>query len=96
MDATKAEDKISHKTRALLPVHLYGHPVDMDPLIEIANKHDLYVIEDACQSHGTEYKTRKVGGIGIAGCFSFYPTKNSVPTATQEWWSQTMKNCKTN
>lgn len=76
MDATKVEDKISHKTRALLPVHLYGHPVDMDPLIEIANKHDLYVIEDACQSHGAEYKTRKVGSIGIAGCFSFYPTKN--------------------
>ncbi len=76
MDATKVEGMISHKTRAILPVHLYGHPVDMDPLMEIADKHDLYVIEDACQSHGAEYKNKKVGSIGIVGCFSFYPTKN--------------------
>jgi dTDP-4-amino-4,6-dideoxygalactose transaminase len=76
MDTSELEAKISHKTRALLPVHLYGHPVNMDQCMEIAEKHNLYVIEDACQAHGTEYKTRKVGSIGTAGCFSFYPTKN--------------------
>ena len=76
MDVTKIESKISEKTRAIVPVHLYGHPVDMDPLIEIGEKHGLYVIEDACQAHGAEYRNKKVGGIGDIGCFSFYPTKN--------------------
>ena len=76
MDASKLEKKISSKTRAILPVHLYGHPVEMSPLMEIAHKHSLYVIEDACQAHGAEYKTRKVGNVGTVGCFSFYPTKN--------------------
>jgi dTDP-4-amino-4,6-dideoxygalactose transaminase len=76
MDASKIEAKISDKTRAILPVHLYGHPVDMDPIMEIAKKHNLYVIEDACQAHGAEYKQKKVGSIGDIGCFSFYPTKN--------------------
>ena len=76
MDVSKLEAKISHKTRALLPVHLYGHPIDMDQLMEIAQQHNLYVIEDACQAHGTEYKRRKAGSIGTVGCFSFYPTKN--------------------
>ena len=59
-----------------MPVHLYGHPVDMKPIMEIAEKHNLYVIEDACQAHGSEYNKTKVGGIGQIGCFSFYPTKN--------------------
>ena len=76
MDTSKLEAKISSKTRALLPVHLYGHPVEMGHLMEIAHKHNLYVIEDACQAHGAEYKTSKVGSIGTVGCFSFYPTKN--------------------
>jgi dTDP-4-amino-4,6-dideoxygalactose transaminase len=76
MDVSNVEAKISCKTRALLPVHLYGHPVDMGPLMEIADRHNLYVIEDACQAHGTEYRTKKVGSIGTVGCFSFYPTKN--------------------
>jgi len=76
MDVSKVETKISKKTRAIIPVHLYGHPVDMKPLMEIANKYDLYVIEDACQAHGSEYQKAKVGSIGDVGCFSFYPTKN--------------------
>jgi len=76
MDTSELEEKISSKTRALLPVHLYGYPVDMDQLMKTAHKHGLYVIEDACQAHGTEYKNKKAGSIGTAGCFSFYPTKN--------------------
>jgi dTDP-4-amino-4,6-dideoxygalactose transaminase len=76
MDVSKIEAKISKRTKAIIPVHLYGHPVDMDPLTEIAEKYGLYVIEDACQAHGAEYKQTKVGGISHAGCFSFYPTKN--------------------
>jgi len=76
MDASRVEEKINEKTKAILPVHLYGQPADMDPILEIAKKHDLYVIEDACQAHGAEYKGRKVGSIGDIGCFSFYPTKN--------------------
>jgi dTDP-4-amino-4,6-dideoxygalactose transaminase len=76
MNVPKIETKISNRTRAIIPVHLYGHPVDMDPLMEIAEKHDLYVIEDACQAHGAEYKGNRVGSIGDVGCFSFYPTKN--------------------
>jgi dTDP-4-amino-4,6-dideoxygalactose transaminase len=76
LDVSKIETKISDKTRAIIPVHLYGHPVDMGQLMEIADKHNLYVIEDACQAHGAEYLNRKVGSIGDIGCFSFYPTKN--------------------
>jgi dTDP-4-amino-4,6-dideoxygalactose transaminase len=76
MDVSKVEAKISDKTRAILPVHLYGQSVHMDPLIEIAEKYGLYVIEDACQAHGAKYRNKKVGNIGDIGCFSFYPTKN--------------------
>jgi dTDP-4-amino-4,6-dideoxygalactose transaminase len=76
MKVSQIKNKISNRTRAIIPVHLYGHPVDMDPLMEIADKHNLYVIEDACQAHGADYKSRKVGSIGDVGCFSFYPTKN--------------------
>jgi dTDP-4-amino-4,6-dideoxygalactose transaminase len=76
IDASKIETKISNKTRAIIPVHLYGHSADMKPIMEIAEKHNLFVIEDACQAHGAEYKRTKVGGIGHIGCFSFYPTKN--------------------
>lgn len=76
MDVTKIEEKITDKTRAILPVHLYGHPANMDPIMELAEKYNLYVIEDACQAHGAEYKDKKVGSIGDIGCFSFYPTKN--------------------
>jgi dTDP-4-amino-4,6-dideoxygalactose transaminase len=76
MDISKIEEKITNRTKAILPVHLFGHSVDMDPLLEIADQNDLIVIEDACQAHGAEYKGKKVGGLGNVGCFSFYPTKN--------------------
>ncbi|MEM3730864.1 MAG: DegT/DnrJ/EryC1/StrS family aminotransferase [Candidatus Bathyarchaeia archaeon] len=72
----KIEEKITKKTRAILPIHIYGHPADMNPILEIAQTHNLYVIEDACQAHGAEYKGRKAGSMGDVACFSFYPTKN--------------------
>ena len=68
--------KSGQKIRAVIPVHLYGHPADMDSIMEIANRYDLVVIEDACQAHGAKYGRRKVGSLGAMGCFSFYPTKN--------------------
>jgi dTDP-4-amino-4,6-dideoxygalactose transaminase len=64
------------KVRAIIPVHLYGQPADMDPILEVARKRNLVVIEDACQAHGALYKDKKAGSIGAAGCFSFYPGKN--------------------
>ena len=68
--------KITKNTKAIIPVHLYGHPADMDAIEEIAQEHDLIVIEDACQAHGAEYKGRKVGILGDIACFSFFPSKN--------------------
>jgi dTDP-4-amino-4,6-dideoxygalactose transaminase len=76
MDPTLVEAAISARTRAIMPVHLYGQPVDMDPILDIARRHNLIVIEDCAQSHGSDYKGRRVGSIGDIGCFSFYPTKN--------------------
>lgn len=76
IDVNELEDKISSKTRAIIPVHIFGHPAEMGRIQEIAKVNNLYVIEDACQAHGAEYRGRKVGGFGLAGCFSFYPTKN--------------------
>lgn len=76
MDVTQIERAITKKTKAILPVHLYGQAADMDPILAIASRHGLVVIEDACQAHGTKYKGRPVGAIGDAGCFSFYPGKN--------------------
>ena len=76
IDVNQIEKKITKGTKAIIPVHLYGHPADMDPIMEIAEKYGLYVIEDACQAHGAEYKGRKAGSIGYIGCFSFYPVKN--------------------
>ncbi|MBN1905424.1 MAG: DegT/DnrJ/EryC1/StrS family aminotransferase [Deltaproteobacteria bacterium] len=70
------EAKINKKTRAILPVHLYGQPADMDAILKIAKMHNLIVIEDACQAHGALYKGKKAGSMGLAGCFSFYPGKN--------------------
>lgn len=64
------------KIKAVLPVHLYGHPADMDSIMAIANRYDLIVIEDVCQAHGAKYGKKKVGSFGAMGCFSFYPTKN--------------------
>ncbi|MDO5436839.1 MAG: DegT/DnrJ/EryC1/StrS family aminotransferase [bacterium] len=76
MDVNKIEEKITSKTRAIMPVHLYGQPADMDKIMEIAKKYNLHVIEDCCQAIGAEYKGQKVGTFGDIGCYSFYPTKN--------------------
>lgn len=70
------EEKITSKTKAIMPVHLYGQACDMDPIMEIAKKHDLYVVEDCAQAHGATYKGQKVGTFGDAAGFSFYPGKN--------------------
>ena len=75
IDVSKIEEKITDKTKVILPVHIYGHPVDMDPLIDIAKKYNLKVIEDAAEAHGAEYKGRKTGTLGDIGCFSFYANK---------------------
>jgi dTDP-4-amino-4,6-dideoxygalactose transaminase len=76
MDASLIEAAITPKTKAIMPVHLHGLMADMDPIMDIARKHGLKVIEDAAQSHGAEYKGRRAGSIGDIGCFSFYPGKN--------------------
>lgn len=75
IDVTKIEERITPKTRAILPVHIYGHPCDIDPIMEIARQYNLYVVEDAAEAHGAEYKGKKVGGIGDVNCFSFYANK---------------------
>ena len=69
-------EKITNRTKAIIPVHLYGQPADMDPLIDMSHRYGLHLIEDAAQSHGAEYKGAKTGSIGVAACFSFYPAKN--------------------
>ena len=76
MDSEQVSRAITSRTRALLPVHLYGQTADMDPLIALARQHGLIVIEDAAQAHGAEYRGRRAGSIGTMGCFSFYPAKN--------------------
>jgi perosamine synthetase len=75
MDVSQIESKITPRTKAILPVHIYGHPCEMDEIINIAKKHNLYVIEDAAEAHGSEYKGKKVGGFGQINCFSFYANK---------------------
>ncbi len=76
MDPARLEAAITPRTRAIMPVHLYGQMADMAPIMEIAARHGIPVIEDACQAHGAEYRGRRAGGVGLAGCFSFYPGKN--------------------
>ena len=76
MDPEKLEDAITPRTRAIVPVHLYGQAADLDPISEMARRHDLRVIEDTAQGVGASYKGRKLGAIADAGCFSFYPSKN--------------------
>ena len=76
MDPLALEKVITPRTRAIIPVHLYGQPADMDPILAIARAHNLKVIEDAAQAHGAAYAGRKTGSLGDAGCFSFYPSKN--------------------
>ena len=76
IDPEKIESSITSNTKAIVPVHIYGQPADMDPVMEIAKKYSLKVIEDCAQAHGAKYKGQCVGSIGDMGCFSFYPTKN--------------------
>ncbi|GAA0083688.1 DegT/DnrJ/EryC1/StrS family aminotransferase [Clostridium sp. CTA-7] len=76
IDVTKIEEKITSKTKAIMPVHIFGQTADMDEINEIARKHNLLVIEDACQAVGGKYKGRKIGTLGDVACFSFFPTKN--------------------
>ena len=76
MDPAALEAAVTAQTKAIVPVHLFGQPADMDPILEFAREHDLIVIEDAAQAHGGKYKGRTAGTMGGAGCFSFYPSKN--------------------
>jgi dTDP-4-amino-4,6-dideoxygalactose transaminase len=76
MDTRAIEERITARTKAIMPVHLYGQCADMDPILEIARRHNLVVIEDAAQAHGAEYKGRRAGSLGDLACFSFYPGKN--------------------
>lgn len=76
IDPDKIEKKITQKTKAILPVHLYGYPCEMDSIKKIAKKYGIKIIEDACQAHGSTYKGKKLGTVGDIGCFSFYPSKN--------------------
>jgi len=93
LDVEQLEAAVTPRTRAIVPVHLYGHPADMDPILAIAARHGLVVIEDASQAHGATYKGRQVGSLGDAGCFSFYPSKNlgaagdagMIVTSRPEW-----------
>lgn len=76
INVNKIQKKVTQKTKAIVPVHLYGQPVDMDPILDIAKQYNLKVIEDAAQAHGAMYKGRQIGSMGDAACFSFYPGKN--------------------
>src|SRR2546422_3504496 len=71
----RAGEKMTQETRAILPVHLYGHPCEMDEFVDLAEDKQVSLIEDACQAHGAEYNGKRVGSFGDAGCFSFYPSK---------------------
>ena len=92
MDAQDMEKRITPATKAIIPVHLYGHPCDMDPIMDIARRHKLLVIEDAAEAHGALYRGRRVGGVGDLGCFSFYANKiittgegGIIVTNNKEW-----------
>ncbi|HEY6088267.1 MAG TPA: DegT/DnrJ/EryC1/StrS family aminotransferase [Gemmatimonadaceae bacterium] len=98
MDVSQIEAKITPRTRAIMPVHLYGQPADMDPIMEIAKRRRLIVIEDAAQAHAAEYKGRRVGGIGHVAGFSFYPGKNlgaygeaGIATTNDDKYAHTMR-----
>ena len=98
MDPARLEAAITKRTKAIIPVHLYGHPADMDPILEVARRRKIVVIEDACQAHGAKYKGRPVGSLGDMGCFSFYPGKNlgaygegGLVATNNEAWSKTIR-----
>jgi dTDP-4-amino-4,6-dideoxygalactose transaminase len=76
MNPDKLQAAITPRTKAIIPIHMYGHPADMDPIMQIAKKHNLRIIEDCAQAHGAMYKNKRVGSFGDMACFSFYPTKN--------------------
>ena len=76
MAPDKLEAAITPRTKAIVPIHMYGHPADMDPILQIAKRYGLRVIEDCAQAHGAMYKNKRVGSFGVMACFSFYPTKN--------------------
>jgi len=76
IDPAQIEAAITPRTKAIMPVHLYGQPAEMDPILDVAHRHDLLVIEDAAQAHGAEYRGRRAGSVGDLACFSFYPSKN--------------------
>ncbi|MQA28893.1 MAG: aminotransferase class V-fold PLP-dependent enzyme [Luteitalea sp.] len=76
MDPAQLEAAITPRTKAILPVHLYGQMADMDAILTVANRHGIPVVEDACQAHGAEYHGHRAGSLGVSGCFSFYPGKN--------------------
>ncbi|HEV2394957.1 MAG TPA: DegT/DnrJ/EryC1/StrS family aminotransferase [Verrucomicrobiae bacterium] len=96
MDAAQLEAAITLRTQAIVPVHLFGQMADMDAILKIARRHGTPVVEDACQAHGAEYRGRRAGSLGVAGCFSFYPGKNlgafgeagAVTTDEPELWSK--------
>jgi perosamine synthetase len=94
IDPLRIEAAVTERTRAILPVHLFGQPADMDPILEIAGRHDLLVIEDACEAVGAEYKGRRVGALGVAGAFAFYPNKQmttgegAVLVTNDEAWAE--------
>lgn len=75
MNTDQIEEKMNDRTKAIIPVHIYGHPCNMDNIVKLAEKYDLYVIEDAAEAHGAEYAGKKTGGLGDIGCFSFYANK---------------------
>jgi len=75
IDVNKIEEKITERTKAIMPVHIYGHSCDMDPILDLAKKYNLFIIEDVAEAHGGEYKGKKLGSIGNVGCFSFYANK---------------------
>jgi dTDP-4-amino-4,6-dideoxygalactose transaminase len=93
LDAKLLESKITPKTKAIMPVHLYGQPAQMDVIVDIAKRYDLYVIEDCAQAIGAEYKGQKVGSFGDIGCFSFFPTKNLGAFGDGGWLQQTASSC---
>ncbi|MBI3599304.1 MAG: DegT/DnrJ/EryC1/StrS family aminotransferase [Nitrospinae bacterium] len=76
IDSLKIEERINSRTVGIIPVHLYGYPANIEEILKIANKHGLFILEDCCQAHNARFKEKKVGSFGIAGCFSFYPSKN--------------------
>jgi perosamine synthetase len=100
IDPNLIEQKITPKTKAIMVVHLYGHPVDMDPILNIAKKHNLYVIEDAAEAHGAKYKNKMVGGIGDIGCFSMYANKiittgeGGMVTTNNDEYAEKIRNVK--